>query len=97
MRCAGLQCLTVLHHRFDCVGRIGAGETFRGSLLTSNHRHRHEIFRKVCIDVEHLACFAERLFSGRMRSVAFLPEELGSAQKESGAHFPTHDIGPLIN
>ncbi len=29
--------------------------------------------------------------------MAFLPEELGRAQEEPRAHFPTDDIGPLVD
>src|SRR3989475_11169034 len=31
-----------------------------------------------------------------MRRVAFLPEEFGGAQKETGAQLPAHDVAPLV-
>ena len=31
-----------------------------------------------------------------MGGVAFLPQELGSAEEHTGSHLPTHDVGPLV-
>ena len=31
-----------------------------------------------------------------MRGVAFLPEEFSSSQEHARAHFPPHDVGPLV-
>ena len=32
-----------------------------------------------------------------MGGVAFLPEEFGGAQEKAGAHFPAHDVAPLVD
>ena len=32
-----------------------------------------------------------------MHGVAFLPEEFGGAQEDARAHFPAHDVGPLVD
>ena len=34
---------------------------------------------------------------GGMRRVPFLPKEFGRAQEQPRAHFPAHDVGPLID
>ncbi len=94
---AGLQRFAVLHHRFDAVRALGAGETLAGRLLALDDGHRHPVLGKVGVDVEH----AHRLFDGflarRMRRMPFLPQELGGAQEQPRAHFPAHDVGPLVD
>ena len=97
MRGAGLQRLAVLHHGFDGVGVVGAGEALVGRLLARDHRHGEHVFGELAIDLEHLQRFGHRVVAVGVRRVAFLPEKLGRAQEQPRAHFPAHDVGPLVD
>ena len=37
------------------------------------------------------------LLRGGVRGVALLPQELGRTQEQPSAHFPTHDVRPLVH
>ncbi len=93
---AGLHRLAVLHHRLDAVGLNCARKTLAGALAAADHRHGEMLAREGLVDVEHFACFLLRLRFGLVRGVAFLPEKLGRAQENAGAHFPPHHVGPLV-
>ena len=45
----------------------------------------------------HLVGFGEGFLLGFVGGVAFLPEELGGAEKEARAHLPAHHVGPLVD
>ena len=98
VRRACLQGAAVLHHGFDAVGAQGAGELLAVSFEAAQDRQGHFFFDEVGVDViEDHQGFRFGLGFGGMDGVAFLPEEFGGAQEWAGAHFPTHDIGPLVN
>ena len=54
------------------------------------------LLREISIDVDHLVSLFESLLAGGVGGVPLLPEELGSAEEETGAHLPTDHIGPLV-
>ena len=93
---ARLQRLAVLHHGFDRPGFDRAREALVLRLFTGNHRQREVFVRKGAIDLEHGQRVALCLGFVGMRRMAFLPQEFAGAQEHAGAHFPTHDIGPLV-
>ena len=94
---SGLQGLAILHHRFDRIGRIGTGETFIFRLLSGNDRHRQHVFRKRAVHFQYIQRFFHRFGFRRMRRMAFLPQKFAGPQEHSGAHFPAHDIRPLVD
>ena len=94
--CTALQGLSVLHQTFDGIGVEGTGKTFVGALHTLHHGHGHVVFSEIGIHAEHLTGFGFGFIAGSVSGVAFLPQELGGAEKEAGTHFPTHYIGPLV-
>ncbi len=94
---AGLQGLAVLHHRLDAEGLERARELLVVGLLAADHRHRQHLFGEVAVDVEHLQDLGHRLVVAGVGGVALLPEELGGAQEEAGAHLPAHHVGPLVD
>ena len=97
MRGAGLKRLAILHHCFDRIGGNRAGETLIFGLLTRDHRHGDAFLGEAAIDFEHLHRFFQRLVHAGVRRMPLLPEKLGGAQEHAGAHFPAHDIGPLVD
>ncbi len=94
---AGLQGLLVLHHRLDGVGVDGAGEALMGRFFTLDHRHGHGAFGELAVDLVHLLGFGDGFLGRGVGGVALLPEELGGAQEQAGAHFPAHDVAPLVD
>ena len=93
---AGLQCLAILHHGLDrpCFDR--AGETLILRLLAGDHRHGEVFLCAGAIDFEHPHGVLFRVGHIFMRGMPFLPQEFAGAQEHAGAHFPAHDIGPLV-
>ena len=55
------------------------------------------IARECFVNIQHALCFLARFGFGFVNGVAFLPKELGCAQKNAWPHFPAHDIGPLVD
>ena len=96
VRRAGLQSLAVLHHGFNAIGFQSPGKTFVGRFNAFNHGHGHKLFGKFGIHIKHLAGFLFGFLARGVGGVAFLPQKFGRAQKQTGAHFPTHHIGPLV-
>ena len=94
---AGLESFAVLHHAFDAEGGDGAGEAFGIGFFAFDDGHGHEFFSEFGVDVEHLSGFDPGFFAGGVDGVAFLPEEFGGAEEQSGAHFPADDVGPLVD
>ena len=97
MRGARLQRLAILHHSFDSIGIDGTSEAFVGTLHTNYYRHSHVFFSELSIKIDHLNRALLAFFGCSMCAMSFLPKKFGCAQKHTGAHFPTHDIGPLID
>ena len=60
-------------------------------------RDRQMIAHEGFVDVEHLLRLGARFGFGFVHGVAFLPEEFRGAQEQARAHFPAHDIGPLVD
>ena len=92
----GLERLAVLHHRFDRPSLDSAGETLVLRLLARDHGERQILFGALPIDFEHAQGVLFRLRLGLVSGVALLPEKFGRAQEHPRAHFPAHDIGPLV-
>ena len=96
MRGASLQRLAVLHHRLDRIGRGGTGETLVFRLFARDDRDREVFFGVGAVHFERAQSFGHRIRLVSVRGVAFLPEKFAGAQEHAGAHFPTHDVGPLV-
>jgi prolyl-tRNA synthetase len=91
-----LQSLSVLHHRFDGVGVEGTGKTLVGRLHALYHGHRHVFFGKLGIYIQHLYRFFFGFLASGMCRVSFLPEEFGGTEEQTGTHFPTEHVCPLV-
>ena len=94
---ARLQRLAVLHHRLDRPGLDRARETLVLGLFTGHHRQREVLVGKGPVNLEHGQRVLFRLRLVGMRGMAFLPQEFAGAQEHSRAHFPAHDIRPLVD
>ena len=93
---ARLQRLAVLHHRLDRPGLDRARETLVLGLLTGHHRQCEVLVGKGPVNLEHGQRVLFRLRLVGMRGMAFLPQEFAGPQEHARAHFPAHDIGPLV-
>ena len=91
-----MQRLAVLHHRFDGVRAIGAGEAFVLRLLATDDRDRHHVFDDAAIHLQRPHRLFHRVRFIGVGGVALLPEKLGGAQEHARPHFPAHDIRPLV-
>ena len=94
---ARLQGLAVLHHRLDAQRVHRSGKLLALALGPRQHRHGHPFLGEGAIDVEHPPRLFLRLGLRGVGGVAFLPEELGRAQEQPGAHLPAHDVAPLVD
>ena len=96
MRGARLQRFSILHHRLDriCIDR--AREPFVFRFCACKNRHRQHVFGKTAVHFERAQRFDHRVFGIGVCSMPFLPQEFAGAQEHARAHFPTHDIGPLV-
>ncbi len=94
---AGLQRFAILHHRFDRKRLDGTGKSFGRCFAADDDRHRHPVFGKVGVDIDHPLGFFDRFFAGGVNGVSFLPQELGGPQKHPRPHFPADDVGPLVD
>src|SRR5262249_11532918 len=72
---------SILHHRFNAECVDCTGELLALALRSGEYGHRHPVLGKCAVNLQHLMRFFFRLFLRGMGGVAFLPEELGSAQK----------------
>ena len=97
VRCAGLQCLVVLHHPFAGVGAQSPSKSFGVGFGTGNDRHRHPPFHKIAVDAEHPSRFLLGFLMRRVSRMSLLPEELERAQKQSRPHLPADNVCPLID
>ena len=93
---AGLERLVVVHHALDGIGVLGAGELFFLGLVAADDGHRHVIFQRIGVDLEHLQCLGARLFLGGMDRVTLLPEELTAAQERARRFLPAEHAAPLV-
>ena len=96
MRRTRLQRLAILHHRFDGVAVIATGEPFIGSFLAFETRYGQIILIEIIVNAEHLDRIALRVFQRFKRVMPFLPQEFRRAQEQARAHFPPHDVAPLV-
>ena len=95
--CSHLQRFSILHHPFDAIGIIGTCKAFFFGFYAFDYRHSHKGFRKFRIHFQHFTGFHQSFLFGCMRGMSFLPQEFCRTQKQSGAHFPSNHIGPLVN
>ena len=92
-----LECLAILHHRFDGVGVDSTGKAFVGSLFPLDDWHRHIVHGEIFIDIQHLQGLVDRFFRARMHCVSLLPKELSGPEEQSRSHLPAHHICPLVD
>ena len=97
VRRACLQRPSVLHHRFNAVGCNRAREFVVFRLFAFNHRHRHIVDAQIFINAEHRFGFFFRFLKRCMSGMPFLPQKFAGAQKQARAHFPAHNVRPLVN
>ena len=96
VRGSGLDGLAILHHRFDAIGALGPWEALAFALLAAENRHGEKVARKGLVNAKHFHRFLLGLGARFVGRVPLLPKKLGSAEKETGSHFPADDIGPLV-
>ena len=96
MRRAGLDGFAILDHRLDAKRLQGAGKALAFGLLAANHRYRQVVASKGLVNAEHLHRFLPGLRFRLVRGVAFLPEELDRAKKQSRPQLPANDVRPLV-
>ena len=96
MRCSSLQGLAILHHRFDRPSFNRAGEAFILRLLARDHRHGEIFFSTGPIHLKRALCLFESILARFMRRMPLLPKKFTGAQEHPCAHFPAHDVSPLI-
>lgn len=94
---AGLDGFAVLDHGFDGEGADGAGEAFVFGFFAGDGGDGEDVTLEVFVDFVHGGGFQLGFFAGFVGGVAFLPEEFGGAQEDAGAHFPAHDVAPLVD
>ena len=97
MRGAGLDGLAILHHRLDAERPHRAGKTLGLRFFARKNRQRQMLAREGFIHAQHLLRLLHRLLRSLVRGVAFLPQELGGAEKNARAHLPSHDVRPLVD
>src|SRR3546814_20185205 len=68
-----LQRLAVLHHRFDRIGRDGAGKTLILGLFAGDHGQRQRLFSNGAIQFERAPRLGQRVFLAVVCAMAFLP------------------------
>mmetsp|Transcript_20005 Transcript_20005/g.41065 ORF Transcript_20005/g.41065 Transcript_20005/m.41065 type:complete len:285 (-) Transcript_20005:676-1530(-) len=96
MRSSALQGPSILHESLDRECLLSSGESLRWAFGTLYDRHGEEVFAEFRVLVEHGFGVVKGTFGGGVGGVAFLPKEFGGAEERTGAHFPSHDVGPLV-
>ena len=96
MRRARLKRLSVMHHRFNRVGRFRPGKLLLFCLAAFRHRDSEGIFTELGVNAEHPLCLLHRLLLRLMHGMAFLPPEFTGAQKRTRRLFPPDNGAPLI-
>ncbi len=92
-----LECFAVLHESFDGIGGDGARELFGVGFCALCDGDGEDILGEVGVEVEDLEGFFLGLIGGFVCGVSFLPEEFRGSEEEAGSHFPSHDVGPLVD
>jgi hypothetical protein len=92
-----LQCLSILHHRFDTERVIGSGKTLAFGLHTAHHGHGHPALGELGVNVQHLLGLFHGFCLGGMRRVSLLPQKLCGAEEQARAHLPPDHIRPLVH
>ena len=96
VRRAALECLSVLHHGFDGVGVECSCKAFGLALHALHHRNGEPLFGKVGINFQHSPCFFLCFLARCVCRVPLLPQEFRCTEEGAGAHFPPHDVAPLV-
>ncbi len=94
---AGLDRLAILYHGFNGESHDRAGESFVFGFFTGDDGNGQVVAQEFLVEAVDRAGFGDGFVAGFMGGVAFLPEELGRAEEQARAHFPTHDVGPLVD
>src|SRR5690606_41968119 len=89
--------LTILHQCLDTIGIYRSGKSFCFGFYTFNYRKCHVLFGKLCVYLQHFFCFCFGFFLSSMSGMTFLPQKLCGTQKQTGTHFPTNHISPLVH
>ena len=97
MTCSHLQRLSILHHPFYAIGIIGTCKAFFFGFYPFDYWHCHKSLSKLSVYFQHFTGFYQCFLFGCMCSMSFLPQEFGGTQKQTGAHFPSNHVGPLVN
>ena len=72
----GLQCLTIMHQRFNCIGCFCTRKFFFFCFASLYHRNCKYLLSKIRILIQHLDCTLFCFFSGCMCCMALLPQKL---------------------
>ena len=91
-----LQCLAVVHQRFDRIGSLRPREFFFVSLLPLYHGNRKYVPHEIRIDIEHLNRSLLRLLCRRMGRVSLLPQKFAAPQERTRRLLPAHHGAPLV-
>ena len=92
----GLQCLAVMHQRFDGVGSFCTGEFLFVCLSSFYNRDCQYLLAEICVHIQHLDSSFLSLFGCCMCRMSFLPQELSGAQERSCCFLPANNRTPLI-
>ena len=93
----GLDRLTILDHGLNAQGADRSREPLIGRLLARQNRDSQMLTDKSFIHTQHLLRFSNGFLLGLVSRMAFLPEKFCRPQKQARTHFPTDNIGPLID
>ncbi len=94
---AGLNGLAVLHHGFNREGLNRSREAFVFGLFTGDGGDGKHVALEVFVDLVHGVGLFDGFFLRFVGGVAFLPQEFCRAQEDAWAHFPAHDVAPLVD
>ena len=92
----GLKSFAVVHKSLDRIGGFSTGEFFLIRLPSADDRDSEEILKEIRVKIQHLLCPLLRFLSGRMGSMAFLPQELAGTEERAGRLLPANYRTPLI-
>ena len=97
VRSARLDRLAVLHHGLDTKRADRTGKSFAFRFLAGEDGQCEVLAGEFLVNTEHFFRLVHRFFLRLVRRVALLPEEFRGAEKKTRTHFPTDDIGPLVD
>ena len=72
-------------------------KAFIGSFDAFDDWHGHVFLGKLSVEVKDHAGFINGFLASSVGGMPLLPVKLRGAQKQTGTHFPTHHIGPLVD